>query len=121
MDLKIIKPVDSTAKSAAISKYSPDREGGNSGQRQQPPDSYRPKTEKKELSDFDKFFAGTAKKSTNEVSEFELLLKKAWEENNRMQESAKALDQTANATINPLALESAWFLGLRGNFRQIKK
>lgn len=115
MDVKVITRIDSTAKSAAISKYSPDRQGGERGRRQQSSDSYKPKPEKREAGGFDEFFASTAKRPNDSLSEFELLLKKIWEDNTKMQESAKALEQPA-AVAPP---ESTWILGISGNYRPI--
>lgn len=117
MDVKAIKPIDGMVKSAAISKYSSDRQGGESGRRQKSSDSYKPKPEKKEPYGLDKFFAGTAKRPNNELSEFELLLKKMWEDNNRMQESAKALEATAAAAET--SIENTWVWGMYSGYRPV--
>lgn len=115
MNAKMITPIDSTAKSAEISKYSPDRQSRESGRRQQSPDSYKPKPEKKEADSIDKFFASAAKRPDCELSDFELLLKKVWEDNTRMQESAKAIEQAAPPPVN------TWIWGISSNYRPIIK
>lgn len=113
---KVIKPIDGAARSAAVSKYSSDRQGRERGREQQFSDSCKPKVEKKEAGSLDKFFASDSKKSTGTASEFERLLRKVWEDNIKMQESAKALEQTPADFA-----EVAYIMGINSTYRPIIK
>lgn len=119
MNLKIITPVGSAAKGASISKYSSDRQGDERGRRQPSPDSYKPKIEQNEADSFEKFFAKPVQKNDNELSDFQRLFRKAWEDNTRMLESAKTLEQAAVPTGNPY--DATWIWGMSGGFRPIIK